>query len=178
MKSKVAVRCILLAAVVILGCASTRVSTQYEPGTKFDAYRTFYFVAPQETPGGPAPGRKAFFSREVMQEIRPMLERKGFSESGSAEQADLLVHFYAIIQNQRDFVPPAYRIGRWGRAHVARPGHVVRYKEGTLVIDIVDRGRKDLVWQGIGTGVLDRKEPAKNLIESVEKILEDFPPEK
>jgi hypothetical protein len=134
-------------------------------------------MAPQETPGGPAPDRKAFFSREVMQEIRPMLERKGFSEAGSAEQADLLVHFYAVIKNQRDFVPPAYRIGRWGRAHVVRPGRVVGYKEGTLVIDIVDRERKDLVWQGIGSGVLDRREPAKNLIESVDQILEDFPPE-
>ncbi|MBN1894228.1 DUF4136 domain-containing protein [bacterium] len=166
----------LLAVIVILGCASTKVTTRFEPGTKFDAYRTFHFVAPQDQSGSPATGRKAFFSREVMREIRPMLESKGFAETGSADQADLLVHFYAVIKNQRDFVPPAYRVGRWGRAHVVRPGHAVRYKEGTLVIDIVDRARQDLVWQGIGRGVLDRKEPAKNLIESVEKILEDFPP--
>jgi hypothetical protein len=46
-----------------------------------------------------------------------------------------------------------------------------------LVIDIVDQKKKELVWQGIGTGVLDRANPAGNLVESVQKILEKFPPE-
>lgn len=42
---------------------------------------------------------------------------------------------------------------------------------------MVDNKKKELVWQGVGTGVLDRSNPAGNLVESVGKILEKFPPE-
>ena len=109
--------------------------------------------------------------------IKPILESKGYAEAASQQDADLLVVFYAAVQNRRDFVPPTYRTGRWGRVWRTSPGHVVHYKEGTLVIDIVDRKKKELVWQGMGKGVLDRAEPARNLVEAVQKILEEFPPE-
>ncbi|HEX9934354.1 MAG TPA: DUF4136 domain-containing protein, partial [bacterium] len=57
-----------------------------------------------------------------------------------------------------------------------RPGHAVRYKEGTLVIDIVDQTKKDMVWQGIGKDVLDHNDPSAGLVEAVDEILKPFPP--
>ena len=115
----------------------------------------------------------------IVEEKEPSgpFKAKGFSEATSREAADMLVVFYAAVHNRRDFVPPSYRVGRWGRVWRTSPGHVVRYKEGTLVIDIVDQKRKELVWQGVGKGVLDRSNPASNLLEAVQKILEKFPPE-
>ena len=87
-----------------------------------------------------------------------------------------MVVFYAQVKNRADWVPPTYHVGRWGRAHRISPGHSVRYKEGTLVIDIVDSKSKELVWRGTGTDVLNRSAPAKDLVAAVEKILEEFPP--
>jgi hypothetical protein len=158
------------------------VSVNYDPQTDFNVYRTFCLVQPQSEKQGLA--RHPFFTKEVLNEIKSILEKKGLTEAPGRESttgresADLLVHFYAMVKNQRDFVPPTYRIGRWGRVWAVRPGHVVRYKEGTLVIDMVDRVKKELVWEGEGRGVLDPADPSRNLVEAVGKVLEPFPPKK
>ncbi|MFH1941838.1 MAG: DUF4136 domain-containing protein [bacterium] len=173
---------ILLIGSVILGfmgCASVRVNVNYDESVVFSDYRTFAFVRPrQQQMARRNAVRDPLITEEMMEEIRPIMESKGFVEAGSQEEADLLVVFYAAVHNQREFVPPTYRVGRWGRVWSARPGHFVNYKEGTLVIDMVDQTKKELVWQGVGSGVLDRVQPARNLVEAVAKILEKFPPEK
>jgi hypothetical protein len=159
-------------------CSSVRVMVDYDETVNFDDYSTYCFVRPKrQQTNRPGSVRSPFITKEIMNEIKPIMESKGFSEAETKEQADLIVVFYASIQRRSDYVPPAYRVGRWGRVWRARPGHVVRYKEGTLVIDIVDQNRKELVWQGIGKGVLDRDNPAENLVEAVEKVLEKFPPQ-
>jgi hypothetical protein len=112
----------------------------------------------------------------VLAEIKPIMASKGFTEVQQARKADLLVIFYAHTQDQVDWVPGTYRTGKWGRVWQTSPGHTVRYKTGTLVIDIVDRAEKELVWQGVGEGVLSRNDPGSKFVEAVQKILEEFPP--
>jgi hypothetical protein len=53
---------------------------------------------------------------------------------------------------------------------------VYSYKQGTLILDIVDRSGQELVWRGVGSGVLDRTDPTRNLLIAVEKVLAEFPP--
>jgi hypothetical protein len=52
--------------------------------------------------------------------------------------------------------------------------------EGTLYIDLIDARKNELIWQGLGTGILsldmDKKEEKINKI--VNKILENYPPER
>jgi hypothetical protein len=122
--------------------------------------------------------RNPLFTKDVMSQIRPLMEARGYSEAESMESADLLVHFYAYVRNRRDYVPPAYHFGRWGRVRHVRPGHVVHYKTGTLVIDIVDAKAKEIVWQGVGKGILNKYDPSTDLVKAVQEVLEDFPPEK
>jgi hypothetical protein len=51
--------------------------------------------------------------------------------------------------------------------------------EGTLYIDVIDAGKKELVWQGIGTGVLtkNRDKKQEKINEFVGKIMAQFPPQ-
>ena len=165
---------------VFIDCASVKVTVDYDQEASFTDYQTFYFVRPRrKSQRGPGQGpvRNPLFTQEIMREIKPIMESKGYSEAASQQEADLLVVFYAFIQQRRDFIAPSYRVGRWGRVWRTSPGRVVRYREGSLVIDMVDNKKKAMVWQGVGTGVLDRYNPRSNLVESVEKILEKFPPE-
>jgi len=163
---------------ILVSCASMQVTVNYDETASFASYKTFFLLPPKHAQDRPGSVRSPIFTREVMREIRPILERRGFSEAASENQADFLVVFYAMMRNRQDFVPPVYRVGRWGRTWVARPGRVVRYKEGTLAIDVVDRKKNDLIWQGVGKDVLDRNDPASNLVAAVEKVLEKFPPTK
>ncbi|MFC1569812.1 DUF4136 domain-containing protein, partial [bacterium] len=107
---------------------------------------------------------------------RPLMEARGFQEAESMEKADLLVHFYAYVKQNRNYVPPTYHRGRWGRVHRTSTGHVVHYQTGTLVIDMVDAKQKEVVWQGVGKGVLDRFDPSTDLVKAVEEVLKKFPP--
>lgn len=168
----------LLVYLGLTGCATVRVAVNYDEAADFGAYRSFYFVMPRNQARGQARRvvQNPLFTKDMMREIKPIMESKGFSEALSQDAADLLVVFHAVIKNRRDWVAPSYRVGRWGRVWRTSPGHVVNYKEGTLFIDLVDARRKELVWQGVGTGVLDRSNPGANLVKSVKEILERFPP--
>jgi hypothetical protein len=72
--------------------------------------------------------------------------------------------------------PYGYRYG-WDR-----PGRVDvhYYTEGTLVIDIIDRVRNEMIWQGLGTGILrkhtDEAKKQEAVQEYVRQILDQFPP--
>lgn len=163
---------------MLLSCSSVRVMVYYDETISFSDYDTFRFVSPRRQQSNrPGAVTNPLVTTEVMREIRPIMESKGFIEATSEETADLLVVFYASIQNRSDYIPPTYTVGRWGRVRRTSPGHVVQYKEGTLIIDIVDRQKREMVWQGIGRGVLNRNNPGENLVECVEEILEEFPPQ-
>ena len=165
---------ILILSISFIQCSSIKIISNYDKDVDFSHYKTYYFVRPGAH--GKKTIRNPLFTKEIIQEIRPIMEAKGFTEATDQKQTDLLLVFRAFIKNQRNWVAPTYRVGRWGRTWRTSPGHITHYKEGTLAIDIIDRVKKDLVWQGIGKGVLDRDKPARNLIEAVEKILEPFPP--
>ncbi|MBN1781310.1 DUF4136 domain-containing protein [bacterium] len=174
MKRLTLITLLIIACLVMTGCSSMHVTVKYDDEVQFSQYQTFRFVKPRHKDSQSV--RDPFFTREAMQEIRPLLEEKGFQEAASMEEADLLIHFYAYVRNQADYVPTTYRRGRWGRVHRASPAHVVHYKTGTLVIDVVDADKKEMVWQGVGKGVLDRFDPSTDLVKAVAEVLKDFPP--
>jgi len=167
----------LIILLSFIGCATVGVDVQYDENVDFSKYKTYRIQQPntrQENQQKTVNTR--LFAKDVPAEIKPIMASKGFTEVQQTRQADLLVIFYAHTQNQTDWVPGTYRTGKWGRAVQTSQGHTVRYKTGTLVIDIVDRAEKELVWQGVGEGVLSRNDPGSKFVEAVQKILEEFPP--
>ncbi|MFC1502175.1 DUF4136 domain-containing protein [bacterium] len=164
--------------IVVISCSSVRVHVNYDESADFLDYHSFFFVkskpSAQVRRGRSQP---LVFSKSILNEIQNTLESKGFAKASVKEKADLLVIFYTQIHNRTNVVQPTYRVGRWGGVWRTRPGRVVRYKEGTLVIDIVDREKQELIWQGVGNGVLDRVNPTRNLAEAAAEILKKFPPE-
>ena len=53
---------------------------------------------------------------------------------------------------------------------------------GTLLIDLADANKKELVWRGMGVKEIDVQAKAekrdKNVTAAVEKILKNYPPKK
>ena len=66
--------------------------------------------------------------------------------------------------------------GYWGGNYTS----VSTSTEGTLYIDLLDTSKKELVWQGVGTGVLtlDRERKQERINEFVTEIMKQFPPQK
>ena len=141
------------------GCARVSVHSVVDPNANFRSYTSFKFL-----PDGGRPERAERPSRhlrrvedplyhaEVQMAIRADLEAKGLQRVAEGSEPDLLIGYQTVIRNQADVMPPLYGVGWRGRVYVAAPGHVRWYKEGTLVIDVIDAKSGDTVWRGIGTG--------------------------
>ena len=160
-------------------CMTMRVRIDFDEEFDFSGLETFHFMernkpSPTRT-GRPGWIRDPLFIKRAEREISAVLSQKGFQMAEAPRRADFLVGIYATARNRAALRPPSYRIGRWGRRWVA-PGRVYTYKQGTLIIDIVDRSRQELVWRGVGSGVLDRSDPTRNLLIAAEKVLAEFPP--
>jgi hypothetical protein len=57
---------------------------------------------------------------------------------------------------------------------------VSQFSEGTLFIDFIDTTKKELIWQGVGSGALKTQNREKKEIrikEFVAEIMTQFPPE-
>ena len=55
--------------------------------------------------------------------------------------------------------------------------YVNSYPEGTLVIDVIDRKSRDLVWRGAGARAFSKMNPSYEKVDKrVTRILQDFPP--
>jgi len=168
---------LLVLIILISECSSMNVMVKYDDTIDFGKYKSFYFIKPERVRERGAPTvRDPFFNRDVMREIRSIMEEKGFTIAGTKATSNLLVVFYGAVKNQRYVTPPTYYVGRWGRVRAVSPGHSYNVKKGALVIDIVDREKKELIWQGTGKGVLNPRQPAAEMVKGVRKILDKFPP--
>ena len=69
---------------------------------------------------------------------------------------------------------------RWGGGWGTTDVRVNEILVGTLVIDVADATKKEMVWRGMGVREVDVQAKAekrdKNINNAVKKILKDFPP--
>jgi len=171
-----------LVAAVAVGCSSgLRVITDFDPEADLTVYRTYQWAERRDVVGADARVDNDIVAARIRIAVDSVLQSKGFTKVPAAP--DFLVGWHAAI-DQRITVTEmsAYypyrwgRYGRWGPAGV----RVDRWDEGTVLIDVVDAARGELVWRGSGSAKLrDEKDAARRqeiLTAAVAAILRDFPP--
>ena len=74
--------------------------------------------------------------------------------------------------------PTPYPVDPHGRENIEyrRGTDTYEYEVGTLIIDFVDAKKKELIWRGIATGVVDSNMTAEDIDRTVAKIMENYPP--
>ena len=172
-------RLILLAvasAVVFstISCSSMTVRADHDSGHDFGTYDSFaLFDRKGKEPRRPQ--MSPIVDGRIAATIQADLQAKGF-DSTSPRQADFLVTFYTAIR-RRVVINNAgwYGWGRWGWRGGTR--WVNSYPEGTLVIDIIDRRDRQLVWRGVGESAFTKMNPSdQKVAKKVAKIMQSFPP--
>ncbi len=171
------VLCILV--LVLASCSSLSVKTDYDRDVDFQNYES-YAWSDREVPED-ALAQNPLVKRRVQEAVDKTLRAKGYSLV-EEEEADFVVVVHAGVKER-------IRVQDWGRYGWYDPWwgpyggrvEVSHYEEGTLVIDVVDAEQEELVWRGMGTGIVKRRvNPEKmqqEINEDVEKILSDFPPQ-
>ncbi|AWG23785.1 DUF4136 domain-containing protein [Flavobacterium kingsejongi] len=164
---------------ILASCASVRVQSDYDKNTDFSQYKTFAFYKT----GIDKVEISDLDKKRILRAIDEQLTAKGFSKS---DNPDLLINIFTKSREQVNVsqfnAGWGYGWGwgwnpwMWGGNYTT----VNTYSEGTLYIDLIDGKKKELIWQGVGEGVLTRDTSKKEerINEFVTRILAQFPPEK
>lgn len=178
--------CLLCAAaLVITSCGSSlKVSSDYDKAANFSGYQTFNFYNLKTT------GSVSQMNADrIANAIRAQLTAKGFRETSN--NPDLMVNAVTVLKDKQSVSASTnyygyggmYRpYGYWGG--MGTTGYTTvstyDYKDGSLVIDIVDAKTNKVVWEGTGNKDIDKapKNPEAAINEAVTKIMASFPPGK
>lgn len=154
---------------VLTGCASgPTVRSDFDAQANFAQYRTFAFANPLGTDKA---GYTTLLTERLKSATRLQMEQRGYVFDESSP--DLLVNFLTQISTQSEYVPPppmpwgpnyyGYRMGFYGPwAGYQFPPEVIRYTQGVLNIDLIDARKKQMVWEGVATTVINNVEQASS----------------
>jgi hypothetical protein len=150
-------------AVLAGGCASgPDVRADYDKSADFGKYRTYGFVAA-------APGDTTQFKSLAQQSMQNAaareMESRGYTRS---ETPDLVINFKGKMEEKTDiestpapYYGPGWGYGGWYGAPFGGYGGTEvttrHYKVGTLVMDVVDRDKRQVVFQGGVEGVVTKE---------------------
>ncbi|MCL6295763.1 DUF4136 domain-containing protein [Jejuia spongiicola] len=165
--------------ILVSSCSSVRVAVDYDKNAKFGEYKTFAFFKT----GIDKAEISDLDKRRILRAIEAELLTKGFTKS---ENPDLLVSLFTKSQQRVNVYNNAWGYGGWGWGGFG-PGwgwgwnnqpSVSTRTQGVLYVDLIDASKKELVWQGMGTGYLSQNMEKKELRikEFVAKIMEKYPP--
>ncbi len=180
MKKKFKTLSVLVLLILVSSCSSVRVAADYDKNAKFGEYKTFAFFKT----GIDKAEISDLDKRRILRAIEAELLAKGFTKS---ENPDLLVSLFTKSQQRVNVYNNAWGYGGWGWGGFG-PGWgwgwnnqptVSTRTQGVLYVDLIDANKKELVWQGMGTGYLSQNMEKKEIRikEFVSKIMEKYPPE-
>ncbi len=174
---------ITLAAVyTVTACSSTRIQTDFDHQADFTSFATFAWQQARDD-RGPTDGPSQIVDGRIRRAIADNLIAKGYRESAAGE-ADLLVAYYTTLGTHTWLHTSGWGWG-WGPYRWYDYGYWPGWSwttahtvlEGTVIVDIIDRSKNQLVWRGVSTRALGRKSTSEEKINgSMARLLVGFPP--
>lgn len=168
-----------LAGLLLVGCSSVSVKTDYDPQTDFGAFRTWSWLHE-----GPAPGVDGLTDGRIREAVEAVLPTRGLQRAADGT-GDLRVAYQARVEQRVEVVPaptPAPIAYRWRAGYVPLESQqLATYDEGTLVLDLIAPDGETLVWRGTASAIVgDADSPEareRRIREAVEELLARYPPE-
>jgi len=161
---------------ILTACSSVSVNSDYDKTVDFTKYKTYAYAKA----GIDKVEISDLDKKRILRAIDEQMLAKGFTKS---EDPDLLVNIFTKTReeiNVNQFSAGwGYGWGYgWNPYMMGGPTNVYTTTEGTLYIDLVDAKKKELVWQGVGSGTLtqDMEKKEQLIAEFVAKILAQYPP--
>lgn len=161
----------LVLVFLITSCSSIKVVSDYETTTDFSQYKTFAFYKK----GIDKAELSDLDKRRILKAVEAELIARGFTKS---ENPDLLVNIFTKSRTKVDVTNNNMNMGVGAGYYGWYPWYygpnygttISEYTEGTLFLDLIDANKKELAWQGIGTGGLT----TSGNVEKKEARIKDF----
>ena len=183
---KIQLLSLFIVTALAVSCSAVSVRTDYDDATDFTTYKTYGFLKD----GIDKAEISDLDKKRIMKALDTELTARCFVPS---DKPDIYVNFFTKaskevnVNNWGGYGGWGYGGWGWGGYGWGGPwgwggnySSVSTSTEGTLYLDIIDAKKKELVWQGIGSGVLtqDREQKQERISEFVKKIVAEYPPKK
>ena len=145
-------RTLPLLALTLASCTSIRGYADFDPDADFSSYRSFTMAAPPTEAPAALPGYSVLTGKKLNREIAAELSARGLMEV-QGEEADLIVAFDLEGEQRtevRSLPGSSMGVSRgwYGVGWYDRDVYTLDYVQGTLIVDVFDRARGELVWHG------------------------------
>jgi Domain of unknown function (DUF4136) len=165
----------VLTATLADSCAPTvKVTTDYDRSANFAAYKSFSLSRFTKTLNV-----NELNAKRILNSVRSEMIKKGYVEDNY--NPDLMINVVSLL-NDRNFIsassngmygPYDFWLGGSGNTTIS----TTDYKDGSIIVHVVDVNKNTLLWEGIGNAEMT-KQP-KNLDEAINnavaKIMNEFP---
>lgn len=172
---------LVLVLLLLAGCASAPVDLSpridYDHGTDFRIYKTYRWFDGPFLPGDPATRDEPQY-RAVRDAINTVLKEKKYDWQ-QFSPTDLVLHIHSghdVPEKPENWMTYNWYKPWWGA--YGPMAEISRYDRGTLVLDVIDAERTELIWRGLlpafytpEGGVAD----IETLGPRIARLLEDFP---
>ena len=170
----------LALAVALTACSSMKVQTEWDKAANFKSYQTYAWITQPPGPEQAPAARDPRIREAVINGIDSALASKGLKKVEVDQSPNLLVAVHGWAVNRIDVRTYGYTYGPtpYGMyPTLATPGVDVRqYRDGTMIIDLVDASTKQMVWRGTATDSFNPGAEAKTAAQAVQATLKEYPP--
>ncbi len=172
------------------GCTTLKVTSDMDKTVDFTKYKTYQYYGWQKD------------SDKLLNDLDKKRIESAFGEEFKKrgleyvkENGDLIVTLFIVTQKKTQTTANTTMMGGgapygyyggyygygpgwgWGMGHATTTYHTYDYEVGTLVVDVFDAKKKQLIWEGIGQDTI--KDNTKNRDERIKKavaaIMKDYP---
>jgi hypothetical protein len=179
----------LIASIVLAGCSGLTVVADFDPSVDFNQYKTFEYYGWIEE------------SDRVLNDLDRRRIESAFGAEFEArglkyveEGGDMVVGLFILAEQKTQTTAQTTQMGGgygggyggyyghgpgwgWGGGHSTTTYSEYDYVEGTLVCDIYDKAKEQLVWEGVGKGTINDnpQKREQSIPEAVKKIMAKYP---
>lgn len=175
-----------LVAVLLFSCNPWKYAAEYDHKVDFNSYKTFGLLNwDRHNDDIVSPQAKEY----ILMAIKEELEARGYVYQKTG--AEMLVSIFAIVQEETNYsaysnhyagysgygsIGVGVSVGSQGTGvgvagygmGPAYPYTVYKndYEVGTLIIDLLDDSKKQIIWQGVASGRLSNEEATENSVKN------------
>ena len=177
----------------LIGCGP-KVDTNKKTEKDLSNYSSYSFLPNQDTIKNNAYDN-VHVNEVVIDEINQNMKENGYKLDRN--QPDILVYYHLMFDEEMavnaspvytnySYYRPGYYVGPYYRNYAYNNYFTIQrlsgtgieqipYKEGTIVIDLIDRRNNEIIWRGRANDVVNRDNLEQELRSYVDAIFEEYP---
>lgn len=155
-----------------------KISYDFDKTANFSTYKTYTFKDGTKV-GDP------LIDNRIVAALEAELKAKGLTKNDTSP--DVAVVYHVAFDKQRDVTAYSTGMGagygpyyRWGGGWGTTEVRVNEILVGTMMVDIADQRKGEMVWRGVGVKEVDTgakpEKRDKSIQKAVQKILKNYPP--